>query len=62
MYLLICCFVAQLQAQQTEVVTPRLAMGFYYPSLSNISSRTDIELSLSYWVKELTLKKVQAND
>ncbi|BCG65948.1 MAG: hypothetical protein methR_P3820 [Methyloprofundus sp.] len=56
LYLLICFFAVQVQAEQTKEVAPRLAMGFYYPSLSNVSSRTDIELSLSYWVKELTHK------
>ncbi|MFK5950213.1 MAG: PhnD/SsuA/transferrin family substrate-binding protein [Methylococcales bacterium] len=32
----------------------RLAMGFYYPSISSASSQTDIKISLTYWLQELT--------
>jgi len=32
----------------------RLAMGYYYPSLSIISNPTDIQISLNYWIRELT--------
>ncbi len=46
---------------QTEEVTEqylpigtRLAMGYYYPSLSIVSNPTDIEISLNYWIQEIT--------
>lgn len=60
-YIIILLFIASpalSQAQQaTEQYLPvgtRLAMGYYYPSLSIVSNPTDIEISLNYWIQELT--------
>ncbi len=57
----VCClflslYISLVQAEQPTSPQSRLAMGFYYPSLSNVSSQTDIEISLNYWMKELTDK------
>ncbi len=41
-------------AEEHLSTTPYLVMGLYYPSLSNISNKTDIQVSLNYWVDELT--------
>jgi len=41
-------------AEETISTDSRLSMGFYYPPLSNISNKTDIQVSLNYWVTELT--------
>lgn len=58
--LILSLFITQIQAEQLnseETHQPsRLVMGFYYPSISNVSSQTDIEISLNYWVQELTAK------
>lgn len=32
----------------------RINMGFYFPSINDIADRTDIEISLTFWTKELT--------
>ncbi len=50
---------SQIQAQpipkgQYLPIGTRLAMGYYYPSLSIVSNPTDIEISLNYWIQELT--------
>ena len=55
--LILCFFVSFIShAEQSPFNKTRFAMGFYYPSLNNISSQTDIEISLNYWMKELTTK------
>jgi len=51
--LILCFFTTQLQAEQKPSPS-RLAMGFYYPALNNISTKTDINISLTYWIQELT--------
>jgi hypothetical protein len=42
------------QAEQFLPVGSRLAMGYYYPSLTIISNPTDIQVSLNFWIQELT--------
>lgn len=52
--LFICIF--HVKAEQQSELAPRLAIGFYYPSLNGTLSRTDIQVALSYWIKEITNK------
>ncbi len=56
--LLLCFFISQSLAEpKKSPLSPqemRLAMGFYFPSLNNVSSRTDIQIALNFWIKELT--------
>jgi len=52
--LALCLFVTPTQAEQIIPVGARLAMGYYYPSLSIITNPTDIQVSLNYWIRELT--------
>jgi len=52
--LLLSLFISYSQANDKPLIHSRLAMGFYYPALSNVSNKTDIQISLNYWVKELT--------
>ncbi len=42
----------QVNTNKSELPT-RLALGFYYPSISSTSSQTDIRISLTYWLQEL---------
>ncbi|MCF6252589.1 MAG: PhnD/SsuA/transferrin family substrate-binding protein [Methylococcaceae bacterium] len=49
-------FISLVQAEQDTSSQSRLVIGFYYPPLSNVSSQADIEISLNYWMKELTDK------
>jgi len=52
--LLLSFFISYSQANDNPLKHSRLAMGFYYPALSNVSNKTDIQIPLNYWVKELT--------
>lgn len=44
-------FIFQAQAKENDA---RIILGFYYPSLSNLSTKTDIEVSLNFWIQEIT--------
>jgi len=56
--LIVSWFLLSLSVGAEELISENssLSMGFYYPSLSNISNKTDIQVSLNYWVAELTNK------
>jgi len=47
-------FTITVQAEPYLPSGTRLAMGYYYPSLSIVSNKTDIQVSLNYWIQELT--------
>jgi len=51
--LILYIFIFPAQADSFTPDQSRLAMGFYYPALRDISNKTDIEISLNYWLKEL---------
>ncbi len=57
--LIFCLFISPAHtAEQVNtnksVLPSRLAMGFYYPSISSAASQTDIKISLTYWLQELS--------
>jgi len=52
--LILCFYITQGYAEPEKTSQSRLAMGFYYPSLRSTSRQTDIQVSLNYWVQELT--------
>lgn len=55
--LILFCFVCVTQAvSAAENISNNavLRMGFYYPSVSQIASRSDILVSLTYWTQELS--------
>lgn len=53
-FLVLCFYISLGFAQQEEAEQSRLAIGFYYPSLRSTSRQTDIQVSLNYWVQEIT--------
>jgi len=59
--LILCFFIFPAQADSVTPSQLRLAMGFYYPALNNVSNKTDIEISLNYWVKELASTLIRKN-
>jgi len=52
--LILSLFTITAQAEPYLPPGTRLAMGYYYPSLSIVSNKTDIQISLNYWIEELT--------
>jgi len=52
--LILSLFTITVQAEPYLPPGTRLAMGYYYPSLSIVSNKTDIQISLNYWIQELT--------
>jgi hypothetical protein len=55
-----CCFAVSLSATEQprpESKISKLIMGLYYPSINDMVDRKDIEISLRFWLQELTKKK-----
>ncbi len=59
--LLLCLLITQVLAERVSPEINRLAMGLYYPALTNVSNKTDIEITLNYWMQEISLNRGLGN-
>ena len=49
-------------AAQAELKQARLNAGYYFNSISDIPNRTDIEISLNYWLKDMFDKEAEKHN
>jgi phosphonate transport system substrate-binding protein len=49
-------------AEEAPRKSARLNMGYYYNSFIDVANRTDIEVSLNFWVKDLFVSEATKHD